>query len=319
MAARDFTYMQALEKEVKMLFGSMVILSGGTVGTVKGGYTIVRNSVGNYTITNKDKYNRLLFASDGFIAPTIAGSGVQHVEIIANPATFQTDFVSSNSYTIQFFGVPSLASVSPLKTAANFAILADTAITNTGTSIVNGSVGIYPGTSITGFPPGIIVGATHNDDAVAQQAQIDAQAAFTSLQTLGLAGSTISSALDGQTLVPGAYKFSSGAATLAASGAGTLTLNGAGQYVIYTASTLTTGAGGIPTITLENGALAQNVFFVVGSSATINSGFAGVFQGNIIANVSITNTLGGAVNGSMVALTGAVTLSAASAVTVGND
>jgi hypothetical protein len=113
-------------------------------------------------------------------------------------------------------------------------------------------------------------------------------------------------------LIPGVY--STGAASLAGSGAGTLTFNGAGTYIIYTASTLTTGAGGLPTMTLSGGATAANIYWLVGSSATINSGTAGTFQGNIIAEVSVTDTIGGTVNGVLAALTGAVTLSAASIV-----
>ncbi len=150
-------------------------------------------------------------------------------------------------------------------------------------------------------------------------AQSDASSAYASLVAHG-GYVIIPSALDGQTLTAGYYNFTSGAATLAASGPGTLTLNGSASdvFVIKTASTLTTGAGGIPTISLTGGALAENVYFVVGSSATINSGFSGTFNGNIIAQASITDTLGGTVNGSLVALTGAVTLSAATNVNAQN-
>jgi hypothetical protein len=126
----------------------------------------------------------------------------------------------------------------------------------------------------------------------------------------------ISSTLDGQTLTPGVYSESSGTFNLAQSGNGTLTLNGAGVYIFKAASTLVTGAGGTPTITLENGATAANVYWLVGSSATINSGNAGTFQGNIIAHTSITDTSGGTINGSAIALTGAVTLSSASNINV---
>ncbi len=203
---------------------------------------------------------------------------------------------------------------SPLASAASFALLGASAVTNTGASTITGDVGVAPGTSIT--PGGwTVIGTIHNDDATAITAQADALTAFNAMQILGLAGTTIAgAALDGQTLTPGAYQFSSGAATLATSGPGTLTFNGAGVYIIYTASTLTTGAGGLPTMTLSGGATAANIFFVVGSSATINVGTPGVFQGNIIAQASVTDTTGGTVNGSLIALTAAVTLSAASIV-----
>jgi len=167
--------------------------------------------------------------------------------------------------------------------------------------------------NLTGAPfDQIVSGSPHLDDALAIEAQANALAAYTSFE--GETPTPIAAILDGQTLVPGVYTESSGAFNLAASGPGTLTLNGAGTYVFLCSSTLTTGAGGTPTITLSGGATAANVYWVVGSSATINSGFTGVFQGNIIAQASITDTLGGTVNGSMIALTAAVTFSAATSV-----
>jgi hypothetical protein len=156
----------------------------------------------------------------------------------------------------------------------------------------------------------IVSGSPHLNDALAQEAQSAAMSAY--LEFEGETQTPISATLDGQTLVPGVY--STGAASLAGSGPATLTFNGAGVYVIVCASTLVTGAGGIPTMTLENGATANDIYWVVGSSATINSGFSGVFQGNVLADTSITDTLGGTVNGSLIALGGAVTFSAASIV-----
>jgi len=203
-----------------------------------------------------------------------------------------------------------------LGVAGTYGALAASALTNsTGTTAVTGNLGISPNgpSSVTGAFTA--TGTENYGNAAAAIAQTAAVNAFNMLQTLGLAGTVIPSALDGQTLTPGAYKFTSGAATLATSGPGTLTLNGAGTYIIYTASTLTTGAGGTPTITLTGGATASKVYFVVGSSATINSGTAGVFNGNIIAHVSITDTMGGTVNGSLLANTGAVTFSAPATVT----
>jgi hypothetical protein len=193
--------------------------------------------------------------------------------------------------------------------AGTFAILAASAVTNTGFSALTGNLGIYPGTSITGFPPGTYSGTEDIANAAAAVAQAAASSAYTTLNAE--TATAIPAILDGQVLTPGVYKEASGTFNLAASGPGTLTLNGAGTYVFQCSSTLTTGAGGIPTITLENGALAANVYWIVGSSATINSGHVGVFQGNIVAQASITDTSGGTVNGSLIALTGAVTLSAA--------
>lgn len=107
MAARNFTYCQTLEKEVKILYGSFVIGAAGAVGTVKGGFTVVRNSAGNYTVTNHDKYFRLLHAKGGFVS--VAGSGIANTEILANPATFQADFRGTGAYIVQFFDYAGVA------------------------------------------------------------------------------------------------------------------------------------------------------------------------------------------------------------------
>lgn len=146
-----------------------------------------------------------------------------------------------------------------LGTASTYAILAASAITNTGASVINGDVGIFPGSAITagGWT---VNGTVHQTDAAAMQAQVDALAAYNYL--IAQSTTVIPSALDGQVLSAGAYSFTSGAATLADSGNGTLTLNGSATdiFIIKTATTLGTGAGGIPTITLTGGALSKNVY-----------------------------------------------------------
>lgn len=209
---------------------------------------------------------------------------------------------------------PNIIVQADLGRATGFAILANSAITNSGNSVVTGDLGISPGSAVTGFPPGVVVGTQHITDAAAANGRTDAQALYTLLA--GHSFTTISATLDGQTLSPGYYTEASSTFHLASSGPGTLTLDAGGNpnsiFVIKAASTLTTGAGGTPTIVLANGAVAANVFWLIGSSATINSGTAGTFYGTIIATTSITDTLGGVVNGRLIALGGAVTLSAAS-------
>lgn len=102
MSSRTYTYCQTLEREVKILYGSFAIGATGAVGTIKGGFTVVRNSAGNYTITYPQHYNRLLFASGGFINSG-AGSGIAAVEIKTSPATLQSGFQATASYIIQFY------------------------------------------------------------------------------------------------------------------------------------------------------------------------------------------------------------------------
>ena len=129
-------------------------------------------------------------------------------------------------------------------------------------------------------------------------AQADALQAYNNLGTL-----VVTSDLSGQdlsqTLTPGVYNFSSEAGLL-----GMLTLDGPGEYVFLIGSTLTTASGS--TVSLINGADTDNVFFRVGSSATL--GTSSQFAGTIIANTSITATTGANIEGRLFALNGAVTL-----------
>ena len=227
---------------------------------------------------------------------------------------------AGNLITYQNAAIPASAAMDSSSAAMNltssptlgFALLAASAITNSGASVITGNVGTAPGTAIT--PGGwTLVGTTHSDDAEAQAAQAAAQAAYTAMEAE--TPTMISAVLDGQTLVPGVYTETTGTFNLAASATGTLTLNGAGTYIFQCSSTLVTGAGGVPVIALTNGASAANVFWLCGSSATINSGFAGTFQGNVTAMDSISiSTAGGTVNGDLVALTAAITIAGATAV-----
>jgi len=246
---------------------------------------------------------------------TIVNSNLYGFPTLPPGSVLYTDRVGNGIQDAIKIGAPGAPANSPnLATSASYAILASSAVTNTGSSVVTGNLGLYPGTSVVGFPPGVVVGVENITNAAANQAEIDASAAYTYLR--GLTSTAISATLDGQTLTPGVYRESTGTFNLAASGNGTLTLNGAGVYVFNAASTLTTGAGGIPTIVLENGATASNVYWTTGSSATINSGSAGTFQGTIIAEASVTDSLGGTINGRLMALTGAVTLAAATIINI---
>jgi hypothetical protein len=275
--------------------------------------TPLQNSGGTTTAANRTPAAKVIagaLANSRVAQSLINALGACSINAIVATSTSQTTNFGSLQQGDFVVHLPFTAP-SPLGAAAGFAILGASTVTNTGSSVITGNLGLYPGTSVTGFPPGTVTGTEYINDATAQAAQTSALSAFTTMQTEGLAGTTIAATLDGQTLTPGAYQFTGGAAHLAASGAGNLTFNGAGTYILYTASTLTTGAGGTPTMTLSGGATAANIFWIVGSSATINSGSPGTFQGNIIAQASITDTEGGTVNGSLIALTGAVTLSAA--------
>jgi hypothetical protein len=187
-----------------------------------------------------------------------------------------------------------------LGSSSNFAVLGASTVTNTGPTVVTGDVGLWPGTSITGFPPGTVIGATHQTDAVAQQAQSDLTTAYNDA-----AGRPCGTTLTGQdlgsvgTLGPGVYCFATSAQLT-----GTLPLSGAGVYIFKIGSTLTTASNS--SVTLSNGASACGVWWQVGSSATL--GTTTSLAGNILALASITLNTGANLNGRALARTAAVTL-----------
>ncbi len=197
----------------------------------------------------------------------------------------------------------------PQGTTTTFAILAGQAVTSTGLSVVNGDVGISPGTAITGFPPGVITGAQHLGDPVAAQALADAQVLYSYLDGLPCETNLSGVDLGGKTLTPGVYCFDSSAQLT-----GTLILDAQGScdslFVFQTGSTLTTSVAS-EIIVINNPCVAncrggENVYFQVGSSATIGTGSQ--FVGNIVANTSVTLNFNASVSGSVFGLIGAVTL-----------
>jgi ice-binding like protein/Big-like domain-containing protein len=186
----------------------------------------------------------------------------------------------------------------------NFSVLAGSTVTNTGSTVISGDVGVSPGTAVTGFPPGLAGGAIHSADGAAAQAQAALTAGY--LDAAGRSGgTTVAGDLVGQTFTAGVYKSTS---SLAISGDVTLDAQGnsAAVFIFQISSTLTTGSGSH--VVLANGAKACNVFWQVGSSATL--GTNSVFKGNILALTSITITTGVNVEGRALARNGAVTLDA---------
>src|SRR6476646_4097625 len=164
-----------------------------------------------------------------------------------------------------------------LGTASTFGVLASSAITAASASTVNGDLGISPGVAITG--PITVSGAKHVADATADAAHADATTTYNALRSETC--DTITSNLGGNTLTPGVYCSGSSMSLI-----GTLTLNGEGVYIFQIGSTLTTATDS--KIILTGGATADNVFWQVGSSATL--GTATSFAGTIIAQASITSS-----------------------------
>ena len=192
----------------------------------------------------------------------------------------------------------------PLGTSANYSVLGGSTVTNTGPSVLHLGLGLSPGTEWPGFPPGLVLGATEITTAAAAQAQIDLTAAYLNAEGRSIDATTTAD-LGGLTLQPGVY---AGPDHSPLGLTGTLTLDAGGNpnavFIFQTASTLTTASGSA--VSLINGAQACNVFWQVGSSATLGTG--SVFVGNILALTSITVTTGATVQGRALARNGAVTL-----------
>ncbi|MGD0709619.1 MAG: ice-binding family protein [Bacteroidales bacterium] len=246
-------------------------------------------------------------------------SGVTTDTLTINPATIVD--IASNYNVVITGGCSSINTLDTnLNSAGGFGILAGTAITSTGFSVIkNMNVGLSPGvrSSITGFPPATVVnGAIYASDDVAPpgvaamltQAKQDLTNAYLFAEAASApAPVTVAGDQGGLTLTPGIYKSTS---TLLIQ-SGDLTLDGLGDvnavWIFQIASNLTTigGAGG--NVILSGGAQAKNITWQVGSSATIGNGTS--FKGNILALTSITMNTGSTIDGRLLARNGAVVLS----------
>lgn len=208
-----------------------------------------------------------------------------------------------------FVAAPSAASAAAvdLGTAGPFVVLGGASVTNTGPSVLNGELGVSPGTSLTGFGlPAVVNGATHQTDSVANIAQGSLTTAYNvaAAEPVLVGNDLTGQDLGGLTLTPGTYGFSSSAGLT-----GALTLDALGdpnaQFVFKIGSTLTTASAS--SVLLVNGASPCNVYWQVGSSATLGSTTA--FQGNLMTLADITLNNGASVLGRVLARTaGAITL-----------
>jgi hypothetical protein len=185
---------------------------------------------------------------------------------------------------------------------AAFAVLGASTVTSAGVSTVTGDLGVSPGTAVTGFPPGILVGSMHAGDGPAARAHADLATAYGD----GAGRSPAvpeAGPLDGLTLGPGVYATGAGMSL-----AGTLKLDAGGNtnavFIFQAGSTLITAADS--KVVLVGGAQACNVFWQVGSSATL--GATSLLSGSILASASISMGDGVTVNGRALAVTAAVTM-----------
>jgi len=192
-----------------------------------------------------------------------------------------------------------LAATAPgLGTATTFAVLAGQTVTNTGTTTITGDLGVSPGTAVTGAPT--VVGTTHTgSDPVAVSAKNDLATAYGNAASSACNFDETGKNLGGQTLSPGTY-----CQTTAPTLTGTLVLSGDGVFIFKAGSTLVTAPGA--TVSLINGAQACNVYWQVGSSATLDT--TTTFVGTIMALTDINLKNGATIAGRALARNGQVTL-----------
>jgi Ice-binding-like/Chitobiase/beta-hexosaminidase C-terminal domain/Bacterial Ig-like domain len=216
---------------------------------------------------------------------------------VGNVATYTSPAIKVHTAAVTPPEPPPVA----LGEAENFAVLGASTVTSAGVSALTGNLGVSPGTAMTGFPPGTINGTMHSADAASNKAQAEVGVAYA--DAAGRSPATpIAAALGGLTLTRGVYK--SASFTIGAN----LTLDAqndpAAVFIFQAGSTLGTGAS--TRVNLINGAQACNVFWQVGSSATL--GASSSFAGSILALTSISMGSGVAMNGRALAHNGAVTL-----------
>lgn len=218
--------------------------------------------------------------------------------------------VAASATLLMIMGTSASAGIVPtvgLATAGNYSVLGATTVTNTGPSILGQSLGLSPGTGTPGFPPGLVLppGTIEVANAVSLQAQNDLIAAYLDAANRPVEFTQANPDLVGLTLAPGVYAGSSKAAL---SLSGQLVLDGQGNnasvFIFQTDSTLITSSAS--SILLINGASECNIFWQVGSSATLGTGSK--FVGNILALTSISVQTGVTVQGRALARNGAVTL-----------
>ncbi|MFF1283965.1 ice-binding family protein [Streptomyces sp. NPDC058299] len=196
-----------------------------------------------------------------------------------------------------------IATPVPLGTAASFSVLAGAGVTNTGATVISHDLGTHPNPSITGFPPGEVLGAVHAADAVALQAKSDLVTAYNNAAGQATDFALAAGIGNGTTLLPGVYTASSGVGLT-----GDLTLDAGGNpnsvWVFQIPEALTTASSS--RVLLTNGASPCNVYWQIGSSATL--GTNSTFVGTIMALTDIHVTTGTNIEGRALARNGAVTL-----------
>ena len=230
----------------------------------------------------------------------------------ATPGTYPNT-IRARSGSISGFATAIVgATAAPvLGSAVTYGILAGSTVTCVTGGTINADVGVSPGSTTTGFPPCVITGSTNLANAASAQAQLDLTTAYNYLAGRPCGTVVTPADLGGRTLAPGIYCTASSMAVT-----GTVTLDGQGNanavWVFQMGSTLTTGTSA--NIALIGGAQAKNVWWQVGSSATLGTGTT--FRGNILALTSITLVDNATMLGRALARNGAVSLGTNNTITL---
>ncbi|MHB8545707.1 MAG: ice-binding family protein [Nitrosotalea sp.] len=323
ISERMFLWDPTYKRSAAMVIGTPFTLSSGGVATevaaIERATPVTIHGIGNLT-----------FGS----GPNATGSNIQEDEAFSARPIF--NFTNATLHATINSQVSSLGPA--LGTASTFGVLGYSTVTNTGTSapsggtVITGDLGLYPGTSVTGFSgtlgpgstaltspliPGTVTGLVQIANTAANNARNDADTAYIALQ--GATCTTtygVSQELSAVSpLSPGVYCDASGFSLT-----GALTLNGAGLYIFKSGSTIVTTSPA--NVILAGGATADNVFWAAGSSVTLAKPASGTvnFPGTVIALASISQsgTTTGVLNivGRLIALNGAVTFADSTAVTV---
>ena len=233
-------------------------------------------------------------------------NGVQ----VSTNANYQFTLIGDRTLVANFIVGPGGLPIN-LRSAANFAILAGSGVSNTGLSTVYGDVGAFPTATINGFPPGVVVGTLYTAaDPIVGTAKGDLTTAYNEAQGRSLNAISLPGQLGGLTLAPGLYVNSISSGISGTGANAILTLDAGGDpnavWVFKMGSTLITDAG--TSIVLAGGAKWENIFWSVGTSATL--GTTSIFYGNILADQSITLTTGATLRGRALTRIAAVTLDA---------
>jgi Ice-binding-like len=277
--------------------------------------TLGINATQQFVAVGKDAEGRVVDISP--VWSVVAGGGA-----IDNAGMFTAGLVAgtfTNTVQATDRGVSGFASVivtnvlnNILGSANTYGILAGSTVTCAGApGTINADVGVSPGSTTTGFPPCTITGSTHLADAVAGTQQGRLTAAYNYLAGRPCGTVVTPADLGGRTLAPGVY-----CAATSLGVTGTVTLDGQGDanatFVFQIGSTLVTGTGA--NIALIGGAQAKNVWWQVGSSATLGTGTT--FRGNILALTSITLVDNATMLGRALARNGAVSLGTNNSITL---